>query len=106
MHCMSPNFGIDANFIGCTLVTQLYSLIGLKIAPLEGATFVIYKVDGGQNVAKVSDRFEITGSLRTTTMDSFNRMKETIISLSENLCSAYGAKKPEIKFGKGISNLI
>lgn len=34
VHCMSPNFGIDANFIGCTLVTQLYSLIGLKIAPL------------------------------------------------------------------------
>lgn len=34
VHCMSPNFGIDANFIGCTLVTQLYSLIGLNIAPL------------------------------------------------------------------------
>jgi metal-dependent amidase/aminoacylase/carboxypeptidase family protein len=56
-HCMCPNAGVDANFIGCTLVTQLYSLIGMKIPPLEGATLVVKQVVGGGNVAKVSDRF-------------------------------------------------
>ncbi len=67
-HLMMPHAAIDANFIGCTLVTQLYSLIGMKIPPLEGATLVIYYVNGGAMSTKVSDRFELVGSVRVTTM--------------------------------------
>jgi metal-dependent amidase/aminoacylase/carboxypeptidase family protein len=72
---MSPNAGIDANFIGCTLVTQLYSLIGMKIPPLEGATLVIYHVKGGENAAKISNNFELNGSVRVTTMESFYKLE-------------------------------
>ena len=32
-HCMTPNNGIDANYIGCLIVTQLYSLLGMNLAP-------------------------------------------------------------------------
>lgn len=32
-HVMVPNHGIDANYIGCNLVTQLYTLKQLKINP-------------------------------------------------------------------------
>lgn len=56
-HPMMPYAGVDANFIGCTLVTQIYSLISMKVPPLEGATIVIYYVNGGANVTKVSDSF-------------------------------------------------
>ena len=33
-HCMIPNAGIDANFIGCSLVGQLYGLTGMMVPPL------------------------------------------------------------------------
>lgn len=67
-HCMIPNTGVDANFIGCSLVGQLYALIGMKVPPLEGATLVVYQVTGGTNNAKVSDHFELSASIRTTTL--------------------------------------
>ena len=54
---MLPYAGVDANFIGCTLVTQLYSLISMKVPPLEGATLVVYHISGGSNGPKVSDSF-------------------------------------------------
>lgn len=56
-HLMLPYVGVDANFIGCTLVTQMYSLIGMKVPPLEGATLVVYNIAGGSNGPKVSDSF-------------------------------------------------
>jgi metal-dependent amidase/aminoacylase/carboxypeptidase family protein len=79
---MSPQAGIDANFIGCTLVGQLYSLIGMKVPPLEGATLVIYSVTGGGASAKVSDQFELAGSLRVTSVASFERLQQTITQLT------------------------
>jgi len=33
-HSFCPNAGIDANYIGCQLVTQLYALTHMKIPPL------------------------------------------------------------------------
>jgi metal-dependent amidase/aminoacylase/carboxypeptidase family protein len=98
---MMPYAGIDANFIGCTLVTQLYSLIGMKVPPLEGATLVIYYINGGLVGSKVSDHFELKGSVRTTTVDSFQVLKSTITKLAEGLCSAYGAtSKVTLELGK------
>ena len=58
-HCLAPQAGIDANYIGCTLVSQLYALSAQTIAPMEGSSLVIVKVEGGSSVAKVSDNFTI-----------------------------------------------
>lgn len=33
-HCLEPESGIDANFIGCSLVSQLYGLTGMMVSPL------------------------------------------------------------------------
>lgn len=33
-HCMAPHVGIDANYIGCSLVTQLYSLLQMMVPTL------------------------------------------------------------------------
>ena len=54
---MVPNAGIDANYIGCVLVTQIYSVIGMKVPPLEGATMIVYRIQGGALSGKVSDNF-------------------------------------------------
>lgn len=70
-HCLAPNAGVDANFIGCSLVSQIYSLAGMSIPPLEGGSLVIYKVEGGSNVAMVSNLFTIMGSIRTFSMKSY-----------------------------------
>jgi metal-dependent amidase/aminoacylase/carboxypeptidase family protein len=32
-HCMTPYNGIDANYIGCLIVPQLYSLISMNLPP-------------------------------------------------------------------------
>jgi metal-dependent amidase/aminoacylase/carboxypeptidase family protein len=43
-HCLAPHAGIDANYLGCTLVSQLYALVGMTVSPMEGSSLVIYKV--------------------------------------------------------------
>ena len=75
---MIPHAAIDANFIGCSLVTQIYALTSMKIPPLEGSALSITKVCGGSNVLAISDNFEITGSLRTFSMASYEHMKMLI----------------------------
>lgn len=91
-HSMSPHAGIDANFIGCHLVTQLYSLTHLKIPPLEGSTLNVTKIEGGSNTASISNNFKIIGSLRVCKMESFEVMKKQITKLANNICETYGAK--------------
>lgn len=41
---MIPENGIDANFIGCNLVTQLYTLKQMKLSPLERGIVSVTKV--------------------------------------------------------------
>lgn len=104
-HCMAPQGGIDANFIGCQLVGQLYSLIGLKVPPLNGATLVVYKIFGGGDAAKVSNKFELTATIRVTNTLDFQKLEKTITDLSNNLCWAYGAKA-NIRFITGNYSLM
>lgn len=70
-HCLAPHAGIDANFIGCSLVAQIYSFTGMSIPPLEGSSLVIYRVEGGSNAAMVSNTFRIMGSIRTFSIESY-----------------------------------
>lgn len=74
-HCMAPQVGIDANYIGCSLVTYLYSLLPMTVPPLEGSTLVVYKAEGGSNIATVSDNFNIIASLRTFSTKTYEDLK-------------------------------
>ena len=104
-HCMAPQGGIDANFIGCQLVGQLYSLIGLKVPPLHGATLVVYKISGGGEAAKVSNKFELAATIKVTTTLDFQKLEKTITDLTHNLSSAYDAKA-NIRFITGNQSLM
>lgn len=88
---MIPHSGVDANYIGCTLVSQLYSLISLSVPALEGSTLVVSKVEGGASLTSVSDNFKIVASLRTFSMKSYELLKERITKMSEGLCDSLGA---------------
>lgn len=72
---MAPHAGVDANFIGCSIVTQIYSLRQLLLDPFEGACINVTKVEGGQGVAMISDRFEIQGTLRTLSQVNSSKIK-------------------------------
>jgi len=91
VHPMIPHSGVDANYIGCTLVSQLYSLISLSVPALEGSTLVVSKVEGGASLTSVSDNFKIVASLRTFSMKSYELLKERITKMSEGLCDSLGA---------------
>ncbi|XP_031472909.1 uncharacterized protein LOC116245569 [Nymphaea colorata] len=93
-HCMMPNVGVDANFIGCTLVTQLYSLIGMKVPPLEGATLVVKQVAGGGTVAKAltaSTRKKLEASIKGLIVDENEKSfaGEDFCEFSERKPSCY-----------------
>lgn len=104
-HCMAPQGGIDANFIGCQLVGQLYSLIGLKVPPLNGSTLVVYKIIGGGEATRVSNKFELAATMKVTTTLDFQKLEKTITDITNNLCSAYGAKA-NIRFITGNHPLM
>jgi metal-dependent amidase/aminoacylase/carboxypeptidase family protein len=61
---MIPENGVDANFIGCNLVTQIYTLKQQKLSPSEKGVIAVTMVGGGLGVAMISENFHITGSLR------------------------------------------
>lgn len=79
---MIPHVGVDANYIGCSLVSQLYSLSSMTVPTLEGCTLVVFKVEGGSNFATVSDNFKIMASVRTFSTKSYEILKERITKLS------------------------
>ena len=91
-HCLAPNEGVDANYIGCSLVSQLYALNGQTVPPLEGSSLVIYKVEGGTGAVMVSDAFRIEGSVRTFSLDAYEKLKERITNLSNAISLSFGAK--------------
>lgn len=90
-HCMAPHVGIDANYIGCSLVGQLYSLLPMTVPTLEGSTLVVYKAEGGSNTATVSDNFNILATVRTFSTKTYEDLKERITNRSINWCESYGA---------------
>ena len=89
---MTPNNGIDANYIGCLIVTQLYSLLNMNIAPFQGATFVVYELNGGNPVPKVSDKFTLTASLRVLSLETYILLINKIKNIVQMTCLSYGAQ--------------
>ena len=59
---------------------------------MEGCSLVITKVEGGSGIAMVSSNFKISGSLRTFSIESYEKMKKKITELSESLCKSFSAK--------------
>lgn len=104
-HCLAPHAGIDANFLGCSLVGQLYAMAGMTVPPLEGCSLVVIKVEGGSGVAMVSDCFTITGSLRTFSVQSYDNLKERISQLATNYCHSFQAEAT-LQFDEGTSSLL
>jgi metal-dependent amidase/aminoacylase/carboxypeptidase family protein len=88
---MIPESGVDANFIGCSLVAQLYSLKLTKISPQERGLLCVTKVQGGEGLAIISDHLKITGTLRMLSSQAQLKMREEIKKLSINFCQSFGA---------------
>ena len=45
---------------------------------MEGCSLVVTKVEGGSGIAMVSSNFKISGSLRTFSIESYEKMKKKI----------------------------
>ena len=86
-----PHIGVDANYIGCSLVCQLYSILPMAVPTLQGSTLVVFKAEGGSNIATVSNNFIILGTLRTFSTKTYENLKERIIKQSKNWCESFGA---------------
>ena len=70
-HSMIPHAAIDANFIGCSIVSQLYTLVSRNINPLEGATLAVCQLEGGKTASQISDVFKLNGNFRVTSMKAY-----------------------------------
>ena len=90
-HVMTPEAGIDANRIGCQLISHLYT-INSQISLKEPAALAIYKVEGGNGSVAISDNFNFRGSLRCFSMQTYQTIRAKIEDYSQALCKAEGAQ--------------
>ena len=63
-HSLAPHAGIDANYIGCQIMQDIYSIKTRIIAPETKMSITIPLVEGGKKVSAISDYFKCRASIR------------------------------------------
>lgn len=104
-HGAYPDTGIDAIVIAGAVINSLQSLVSRNISPLNQAVLTLGTIHGGTAHNIVTDRVDITGTLRTTDPETREYAKEIIKRQAEHTAAAYGGRA-EVTLPPGYSALI
>jgi metal-dependent amidase/aminoacylase/carboxypeptidase family protein len=67
---MIAHTAIDANYIGCQVVNEIYSLKSRLTNPHNGLIIAVTRVEGGnENYSAISDKMVIAGSIRSFSVE-------------------------------------
>lgn len=90
---MLPHIAIDANYIGCQIVQEIYAARARLTEPMSGMAVAVTRVEGGsENVMAISGRMKIWGSVRSFDGGMQQRMLGYIEKYAKSVCEANGAK--------------
>lgn len=104
-HGAYPDTGVDAIVMAGALISSLQSLVSRNISPLNQAVLTLGTIHGGTAHNIVTDRVDITGTLRTTDPETREYAIRLIKRLVEHTAAAYGGKS-EVSMPPGYAALI
>lgn len=88
-----PYAAVDANYIGCQIVNEIYSLKTRLINPDTGMSIIVTRIEGGsEKVASISGHMKITGSIRSYSNEDHQKVLQYIEKYAKTICELHGAR--------------
>jgi N-acetyldiaminopimelate deacetylase len=97
-HAAFPHITHDMVVAASHLVTQLQTIVARNVNPLDSAVVTIGKIEGGTKQNIIAEKSRIEGTIRTLSMDSMQKVKRRIESLTKGIEVGFECKV-EIDYG-------
>ena len=81
---------MDAITIAGQVITALQSITSRNVSPLDSVVLTIGTISGGIRGNIIPDEVKMTAILRTINPETRKLVKQRIINIVENVCSAFG----------------
>ncbi len=104
-HAAYPEQGVDAIIIASDIILKLQTIVSRNISPLDQNALSLSMIKGGIKPNIVCDHVQITGTLRTVSLDSKERIMERINTICNHTALAYNGTS-EVRFKEGYSPLV
>ena len=91
-HGSMPHLGIDPIVIGAEIVTALQTIVSRNVEPGQLAVISIGKFQSGQAPNVIADKAELAATVRTTTKETREIIKQRVEILIKNITEAHGAE--------------
>lgn len=89
-HCAKSEDGIDALFIGCQLVNELYAMVDTEVPEGEFKLLKFGTMSSGRVRNTISDHTRLEGSLRSFKVDTFNFIMKRMVEIAKSYENKYG----------------
>ncbi|WP_422485834.1 M20 metallopeptidase family protein [Gudongella sp. DL1XJH-153] len=101
-HGSTPDKGIDAISIAAHIVIALQQIIAREVPTEDQAVVIVGKISGGDTVNTLAGNAELEVSVRATTEEKREYLKNRVREISENVARTYkGEAKVEFWYGMG-----
>lgn len=91
-HASMPHQTNDAIIIANQVITTLQTIVSRNVDPINPAVLTIGKISGGYRYNVIADRVTLEGSIRTTSNDTKNVVKERFFKILNGLAEAMNAE--------------
>ncbi|MCY0879451.1 MAG: amidohydrolase [Firmicutes bacterium] len=104
-HGSQPEATQDAVLIAAQTVVNLQTVVSRRVPPLEPAVVSCGTIHGGQTFNIIAETAEITGTVRTLSMDTQRLIEEEIRRIAQGTAALYGAQA-ELIYDKGYPAVL
>ncbi|NBV42214.1 amidohydrolase [bacterium] len=91
-HGARPHQGDDSIVAAAALVTAIQTIASRKIDPSEPVVVTVGTISGGSAANVIAGEATLTGTVRSTTVETQNRVIEALQTMCDGIGSAYGVK--------------
>lgn len=104
-HGAHPHRSIDPIVISAYVLTELQTIVSRRIAPLDSAVVTVGKITGGTAANSIPENVAMEGTIRTTTNEIRQRVKDLLEEITCGTAKAMGGKG-EVAFKEGMPALV
>lgn len=91
-HAAMPDLGTDPIVIGSHLIQALQTIVSRTKRPVDAGVVSVTQFHAGSTINVIPETAELKGTVRTFDLKVLDLIEKQLITLSEQLCEAYGAK--------------
>jgi amidohydrolase len=89
-HASRPHMGVDPVLISAQVINSLHHIVSRKVDPLHPAVITIGKIKGGNAENVIPDEVELSGTVRTLSINLRNQIPVWIENVLSGITLSYG----------------